>query len=302
MSAPAGRMETALAARELTPPERDGTGIVTPEAVLLDLDTAGYATRVLAGLLDLAIQLALVVVVSLVATWAFLSDGSGVRTVVAVATFVALFGYPITLETWLRGRTVGKMALGIRAVTSEGAPLRLRDATLRAMGGVVDRLFPPGGITGALFVLLTPRHQRVGDLIAGTIVVRDPARGGVAPALWFSPPTGLEAYAESIDPTAITVEQYTVVRSFLTRASSLPTPVRDSIADDLADRVAARVRHDPPPWLPAEDFLICVMARSQRRSGPGRPRPCPVPRCPTPSRRERREGSDPVASRASRGV
>ncbi len=54
------------------------------------------------------------------------------------------------------------MVLGLRAVTTDGAPIQLRDATLRAMGGVVDRLLPPGGVTGALFVLLTPRHQRLG--------------------------------------------------------------------------------------------------------------------------------------------
>lgn len=247
-----------------------GDGIVTPEAVVLEVETAGYASRILAGLLDLTIQLGLLLVIGFLLGLVFLGDTSGVITAFAIATFLVLFGYPIGFETWLRGRTPGKMALGLRAVTTDGAPIRLREATLRAMGGVVDRLLPPGGVTGALFVLLTPRHQRLGDLIAGTMVIRDPEKYVNMPALWFSPPPGLEQYAETIDPTAITVEQYTVIRSFLTRGTSLAAPIRATLARDLANRLAARVRHQPPQFVVPEVFLICAMARYQRRNGPGR--------------------------------
>jgi uncharacterized RDD family membrane protein YckC len=246
-------------------------GIITPEAVVLDVETAGFASRILAGLLDLGIQLIAMFFLTLMLALAFPGDESGAFTAFAVVFFLMLFGYPITFETLLRGRTPGKMALGIRAVTIDGAPIRLREATLRAMGGVVDKMLPPGGVTGALFVLLTPRHQRVGDLIAGTIVIRDPERFVVTPALWFSAPYGLEAYAETIDPTAITVEQYTVIRSFLTRGNVLAPAVRGTIAVDLANRLAAEIRHRPPQWVPPEAFLICAMARYQRRNGPGRP-------------------------------
>ena len=245
-------------------------GIVTPEAVLLDVETAGFASRVLAGLLDLAIQGTATLLIALLLAFTVLRDSSGAFTAFAIATFATLFGYPILFETLLRGRTPGKMALGIRAVTSDGAPIRLREATLRAMGGLVDKLLPPGGVTGALFVLLTPQHQRVGDLIAGTIVIRDPDRFVVTPALWFSAPPALEAYAQTIDPTAITVDQYTVIRSFLTRGRVLAPAVRASIGRDLAERLAAQIRHRPPQWIRPEDFLICAMARYQRRNGPGR--------------------------------
>jgi uncharacterized RDD family membrane protein YckC len=249
---------------------RDSEGIVTPEAVLLDVETAGFASRILAGLLDLTIQLVLFAIGIVIIGLIFARDTSSLQTTIAVLTFLILFVYPIALETWLRGRTPGKMALGIRAVTLDGAPIRLREATLRAMGGVVDLLLPPGGVTGALFVTFTPRHQRVGDLIAGTIVIRDPEKYVITPALWFSAPRGLEAYAETIDPTAITVEQYTVIRSFLTRGSRLSAPIRNSLALDLAHRLSARIRHTPPQYVPPEAFLICAMARYQRRNGPGK--------------------------------
>ncbi len=244
-------------------------GIITPEAVVLDIRTAGFMPRIVAGILDLAAMVLVVIVVSIAATLAFFGDDSTTATVVSIALFAALFGYPILFETLWGGRTPGKAALGLRAVCVDGSPVRLKDATLRAMGGIVDKVLPPGGITGALFVTFTPRHQRVGDLIAGTIVIRDPDRHVVTPALWFSPPPGLEAFSESIDPTAITVEQYTVVRSFLTRASSLPPDVRAAIARDLATRLALTIRHPGSVGVAPEAFLICAMARYQRRNGPG---------------------------------
>jgi uncharacterized RDD family membrane protein YckC len=249
---------------------RDSDGIVTPEAVLLDVETAGYASRILAAFLDILIQLFLLGIISSVLAIVLRGDGSALDTYIAIAFFLVLFGYPIAFETLTRGRTPGKSALSIRAVTVDGAPIRLREATLRAMGGVVDKVLPPGGITGALFVTLTPRHQRIGDLIAGTMVIRDPEKFVVTPALWFSAPPGLEAYAETIDPTSITVEQYTVVRSFLTRGASLSSPVRQALAIDLAARLGERIRSTPPTWVSPEVFLICAMARYQRRNGPGK--------------------------------
>ena len=244
-------------------------GIITPEGIVLDIETAGFASRILAGLFDLMIQLFLTFVLGVVLTFGLGGSDSAALTAFAIASFVAIFGYPIVFETWRRGRTPGKSALGIRAVTIEGAPIGLREATLRAMGGVVDRLLPPGGITGALFVLFTPRHQRIGDLISGTMVIRDPERFSMSPAWWFSAPTGLEAYADTIDPTAITVEQYTVIRSFLTRGARLSPAVRASLGRDLADRLGEQIRHERPPFVMPEVFLMCAMARYQRRNGPG---------------------------------
>lgn len=247
-----------------------GHGIVTPDAVVLDLETAGFASRVLAGLIDVAAMIG-IYLVFMIAAFVVVgsSDESTVTTIAIVVSFALLFLYPIVFETLMRGRTPGKAALRLRAVTVEGAPIDLRDAVLRSMGGVVDKLLPPGGITGALFVLFTPRNQRVGDLIAGTIVIRDPQQYTPAPALWFPVPYGLEQYATTIDPTAITVEQYTVVRAFLTRVAALAPHVRYAIALDLADRLAATIRHERNPNVAPEAFLLCAMARYQRRAGPG---------------------------------
>ncbi len=248
-------------------------GIITPEAVILDVETAGFASRLTAAAIDLAIQIAGLFVVLLVMSLAFLGNArqSTINTVGAFLTFGVLFGYPIIFETLWRGRTPGKAALRLRAVSVDGSPLHLREAMLRAMGGIVDRLLPPGGITGVLFVLGSSRHQRIGDLVAGTIVIRDPRQYVPAPALWFSPPWGLEDYAAAIDPSTITSEQYTVIRSFLTRVNTLAPTARYALATDLADRLAQVVGFARHPQVAPEAFLLCVISRYQRSVGPASP-------------------------------
>ena len=244
-------------------------GIITPEAVVLEVETAGVSSRMLAGLLDLLIQAGIVLVGLIVlGLTRVVRSGSTVRTAAAVLITIALMVYPVVLETLWRGRTVGKRALGLRAVTLEGAPLRLRHASLRMMGGLVDRLLPPVGVTGTLMVLATRRHQRVGDLLAGTIVVRDPDRTLLPQAVWFPVPHGFDSYAATIDPTSMTDEQYTVIRSFLMRNRELTADARYALAADLAERVSIRLRHSWTPAVHPEAYLLCVIARYQRRNFP----------------------------------
>ena len=186
----------------------------------------------------------------------------------AIVFAAVIMGYPVVLETLWRGRTVGKKAMGLRAVTVEGAPIRLRHAMLRMMGGLVDRFFPPIGVTGTLMILGTRRHQRVGDLMAGTVVVRDPDRTVLPQAVWFPVPVGFEVYAASIDPTAMTDEQYTVIRAFLMRNRELSPEARYAMALDLADRASRTLQHARAAHVHPEAYLLCVVARYQRRTFP----------------------------------
>lgn len=247
-------------------------GIITPEAVILELETAGVASRVFAGLIDGLIQVVMyVVLVLLVLLLVSASSEGSAQVTGAVAgfvLFVVVFGYPIVSEMSSRGRTIGKSAMGLRVVTIEGAPIRFRHAALRSMGGLVDKWIPPGGLIGAFFVLGTPSRQRIGDLLAGTIVIRDPDRTPLPAGIWFPVPPGYESYAASIDPTAFTVDQYTIVRAFLMRTRELTPAARYAVALDLADRTARILRHDRPTQVHPETFLLCVIARYQRRSFP----------------------------------
>lgn len=243
-------------------------GIITPEAVVLEVETAGVASRVFAGIIDLFIQLGILWLGLIAIAAAGTFDESSALTAVAVLLTLVLVVYPVAFETLMRGRTIGKRALGLRVVTLEGAPIRFRHALLRMMGGLVDRYLPPIGVTGTLFVLATSRHQRVGDLLAGTIVIRDPQRTLLPPAVWFPVPPGLEQFAATIDPTAMTDEQYTVVRSFLLRNRELTPDARAALADDLAHRCAATLHHDGVGRVHPEAYLLCVISRYQRRNFP----------------------------------
>ena len=248
------------------------SGIITPEAVMLELETAGVASRVFSGLIDAAIQVVLYIVL-LLATLLALSGGGGVstelsRAVAGFVLFLVVFLYPLISEMVSRGRTIGKMAIGLRVVTIEGAPIRFRHAVLRAMGGLVDKWVPPGGLVGTFFVLGTPNRQRIGDLLAGTLVIRDPTRTALPVGIWFPVPAGYESYAATIDPTAFTVDQYTVVRSFLLRVRELTPSARIAVAADLAGRTARVLQHQRPAHVHPETFLMCVIARYQRRAFP----------------------------------
>lgn len=240
--------------------------LVTPEGVVLEFETAGVATRILAGAVDLAIQVVLLLAVSFgaLAVAAAGADGGIGAAFVYIAVFLVLFGYPAAFETLWRGRTPGKALLGIRAVTVEGAPVRFRHAAVRAIVALLDKLLM-FGVIGILTILVTARNQRLGDLAAGTLVLRE--RTGAPPpvAVTFSPPPGLESFAASLDLAALGDERYLLVRSFLLRAHEMAPRARWDLARRLADDAVGRVRTSPPPGTQPEQFLLCIAAEYQRR-------------------------------------
>ena len=245
------------------------TGVVTPEAVVLDFETAGLPSRLLSGLIDVALQLVLLVMVLMVgATAAEAVSGGGAAAAVYVGVFIVLFGYPVALETLWRGKTVGKAAMGLRVVTTSGLPVRFRHAAIRSILGIVDKWTAAGSI-GVVAVLLTTRNQRIGDVVAGTIVLRERrstrAQGPVA----FRPPAGLEGYCATLDVTGMTQRDYVAVRSFLLRAHQLDPVMRLSLARNLALPLRDRLRTAVPNDMHPEVWLACLLAAQQARNAPG---------------------------------
>lgn len=257
--------------------------LVTPEAVPLDLEPAGLGSRFLALLLDWAIQAVVATALVLGLLAAASGEGAGVaQALILLLLFLVLFGYPAASETLWRGRTVGKLALGLRVVTTEGAPVRFRHAAIRAALGLID-FFLTAGAAAVLSVLFTRSNQRLGDLVAGTIVLRE--RTGLAaplPVTFFAPP-GLEGFAATLDASAVRAEDYGAVRAFLLRAGDLQPRVRYDLAVRLATPLLARLQTRPPAGVPPEAFLACVAAAYQHRSaagqapGPAAPPPPPPP-------------------------
>lgn len=246
------------------------SGIVTPEAVVLEFETAGMASRMLAALLDSVIQFVVLLAILLAA---FALDGAGVElgglgtAFLYLVLFLLLFAYPAGFETLWRGRTPGKAAFGLRVVTVEGAPIRFRHAAIRAILGLVDK-YALSAVPGVLALLLTRRNQRLGDLVGGTLVLRERSGAKAPHAVAFAPPPGLEHYASSLDVSALDRAEYVTIRSFLLRAPTLAPPARDALARQLATPLLGRLHTTPPPGLPPEVFLVCVAAAHQRRYAP----------------------------------
>ena len=196
-------------------------GIVTPEAVVLDFETAGIASRALARSIDALIQLA--ALFALLVILGIVVSGSSVGIVLAIVGVAAVvIGYPILCEVLMRGGSPGKAVFGLRVVTLEGGPSGPWHAFIRSLLGVIDFLIPfPGGLCAVTSSLLSPQSQRLGDHVAGTIVLRERAATAPAMAIWFQAPAGLQGYSHSLDTTMVTDAQFAVVRSFLLRVHEL---------------------------------------------------------------------------------
>ena len=249
-------------------------GVVTPEAVLLEFQTATVPTRLLGFSLDVLVQFGALTAVFLVlgaAGAAGLSVPDSVAIIFAtVMFFLILLGYPVAMETLWNGRTLGMAAAGLRVVTKEGAPIRFRHAAIRGALAIFDFWIPPVGVIATVMVLITRDNQRLGDLAAGTLVLRERTPvDRTAQAMAFYPPYGLESYAAALDVTTVTPEQYGVVRAYLLRVEGFNASARWSLGARLANPVATTMSHVPPPNLAPETFLACVAAAYQlRHDGP----------------------------------
>jgi uncharacterized RDD family membrane protein YckC len=247
----------------------DPRGIVTPEAVVLEFETAGVGSRLPALVFDLFLQLAAVYVVAMavvavsgVATGG--NPGWPTAVLLILSFFAILVGYPAASETFWDGRTVGKALFGLRVVTREGAPIRFRHAALRA----VLRVFEIVLLLGAPAVVaatLSRDSQRLGDLVAGTIVIRERRGDGAASVVSFPPPYGYEGYVTSLDVSSLGTEQYGLIRSFLLRSNQLTPNARSVLAVRLANPLALRLNHTPPSTLAPELFLASVASAYQLR-------------------------------------
>jgi uncharacterized RDD family membrane protein YckC len=240
-------------------------GIVTPEAVVLDLPPAGVATRLFAKSIDLSGQAGLIYL-SALAFGGIAGLGSGASTAALVAfgvwVFFVLLVLPGLVEARWNGRTPGKAVMGLRAVTLDGGPTHLRHSMIRGLFQLVD-VYMTLGLVPAM---ITPRSQRFGDFAAGTFVLSE--RNATAPMhpVAFFPPPGWDGYVYSLDVSHITERQYRLLRSFLLRVSDLDGWARQHLAVRLADRVVPRVRPQPQ-GISAEQFVHCVVSAYQYRNG-----------------------------------
>lgn len=238
--------------------------LVTGEAVTLDLTTAGVPSRILAALLDGMVQGLLFFVCMLLAGVASGSDAT-FASLTIFAIVVAGLAYPIALETLLKGRTLGKMALGLRVVRDDGGPIAFRQAFVRGLVGFF--LERPGVTSGAAAVfsaLLSSKGKRVGDFAAGTIVVQTRVARPRSDLVTMPPP--LAAWATTLDLSRLPDDLALSARSFLGRFSSLTPAAQEALGGQLSAAVAAVVTPEPPSGVPDWAYLSAVLAERRRRA------------------------------------
>lgn len=237
--------------------------LVTGDAVRVDLPLAGLPTRLLAVLVDYVVQGVVLTAGAFALTPLFdRIDDALAAAVGLVLTVAVVIGYPVAMETLARGRSLGKLVLGLRVLGDDGSPERFRQALVRALLGIVEVIALP---FVALFVaLFSPRSQRVGDLLAGTVVVRTRLavpHVAAAPAM----PPGLHAWASRLDLSHLSDELALSVRQYLTRWHDLAPGSREEFGLRLATAVAQQVRPEPPPGVPPVAYLAAVLAERHAR-------------------------------------
>ena len=244
-------------------------GLVSPEAVPLDFPEATVGSRGAALLIDWTLQGIILTTLTLATQSALQATALPewvAPTLGLILTFLVWFGYPIAFETaWSGGgRTPGKAALGLRVVTVEGAPIRFRHAAIRAALGLVD-FAGTAGLGAVVSSLVSRRHQRLGDLVAGTVVLRERTGAGRSTARDFAVPSAAAGVADTIDVSGLTARDYGVVRSYLLRLDTLSDQRRDALGSELLAALAPRLG-DVPHGYRAEVLLQTIAARYQQRS------------------------------------
>ncbi len=254
--------------------------VVTGDAVVLDVQLAQLPVRAVGALIDLVvIVVAYIVGVMLWATTLTQFDEALSTAILIIFTVLTLVGYPIIFETATRGRSLGKMAMGLRVVSDDGGPERLRQAVFRGLASFVEIWMFFGG-PAVICSLLSPKGKRIGDVFAGTVVISE--RG---PKLAPPPqmPPALEWWASSLELSGLGVEQADTARQFLSRAPQLAPAVRDQMAYRIATDVVARISPPPPPGVPPQYLLAAVLAERHRRElARLQPKPGPVPQMQPP--------------------
>ena len=261
--------------------------LVTGEAVALELRTAALPSRVVAGLLDGVLQLLLLLAVGGIATAvSFDVSGAAAAALGILVLVLVLIGYPVAFETLLRGRTPGKAAMGLRVVRDDGGPIGFRQALVRGLAGAF--LERPGVLLflGAIVtMLLDDRNKRIGDLLAGTVVLQErvAARGGAVAEM----PPQLAGWAAGLNLRRLPDGLALSVRQFVSRADQLTDAAREELGGRLVHAVTDAVG-PPPPGTPGWAVLAAVLAERRRRESerlagpPVRTDPPPAPALPPP--------------------
>lgn len=237
--------------------------LVTGEGVALDLPPASLGLRLASGLIDVIVTLTAFLAFLVLLAVATVEGSDALFGAGLIAAWIIAFAaLPTTLETLTRGRSLGKLAVGLRTVRVDAGPITFHHALVRALVGVVE-IYGLSGVPAFFSMLLSQRGRRLGDYAAGTYVVRDRV------ALRLSPPASmppqLATWARAADLATLPTGLALAVRQYVGRLPTLDPSARDRVARDLLGEVGRYVAPPPPADAPAELVLAAVIAERRER-------------------------------------
>lgn len=256
MSSPSSTSVSELVALDTT------ATIETPEHVEFSVRIAGPTRRGLAYLLDLLIRLVVFLVMGvLLAAFGVVGDlteASG--GVLLVMLFALEWGYYIGFETLWNGQTPGKKAMSIRTVKEGGYPITFIDVVLRNLVRAAD-ILPVGYIAGVAVMSLDGRYRRLGDMVAGTMVVSE-ERSRLGAALSIQPPPTPDELGMFATQPHLSAQELDALELFLRRVGTLAPLREEELAQMVAPRLAERfgVRYQS-----ASRFLAVLYHRTTHR-------------------------------------
>ena len=237
----------------------DDEALVTGEAVALDVRPASALIRAGGAAIDVLLSVALILLV-LLALAGLSVDEAASRAILIGTIVVCIVLLPTAVETATRGRSLGKLALGLRVVRDDGGAIGLRHAFIRALTGVIEIYLTFGGLA-VLVGFLDPSSKRLGDILAGTHsqVERVPK----LPSTAFGVPPELMGWSATADVARLPDPLARRVASFFANVDHLMPESRARVAAILAQQVSAFV--SPLPDAAPERFLAAVVALRRER-------------------------------------
>ena len=249
----------------------DRITIGTPEGIELQLRLAGAASRYIARGIDLALQLTLIallfivtLVIGGVAGGVLISGWAAAGFIVSF--FAVFYFYNVLFEVLAQGRTPGKRATHLRVVREQGTPVDLPASLVRNLLRLIDELL--FGLPALVAILLTKHNQRLGDLAAGTLVIREAptpsAHPDSLPQATARTAAGQAIETSGWDLSAVSAEELTAIRRFLERRGTLERHARRELAHRLEQGLRAKVAGAPPTQDPERFLEALAQAKSGR--------------------------------------
>lgn len=242
---------------------RSVSPIITGEAVVLELRPASFAARALGLAIDIVVHLVLLVLImiGLAAAGSDL-DGAAARALALAAVVFCLVVVPVAVETLSRGKSLGKLATGLRVVREDGGAIRFRHAVTRGLTGFLEIYLTFGGLALAV-ALFNDKSRRLGDLLAGTYAVR--SRIPAEQAIRVFVPPHLHSWAAAADIGRIPDATARRAAQFIRQAGRMAPLSRAGMAATIAAELSGHVAPAPPPGTVPADYLAAVLAERRNR-------------------------------------